>query len=189
MQIGYWTRARTSRGGSGRAVSRILSAPLARRRGSFVCAASTRDALRLRGTEAGRFAVPYLALHPMGFSVPRRLRAERWALTPPFHPYPAEAGRFVFCGTVRRDASRHRRPRVSQPNKPELRGIAPCGVRTFLPRTARAARERPSALPEPLPRYTGHAGATSAEPGETTEKGKPLGQASSVYGLASGTDE
>src|SRR5262245_43470933 len=23
----------------------------------------------------------------MGFSVPRRLLAERWALTPPFHPY------------------------------------------------------------------------------------------------------
>ena len=25
----------------------------------------------------------------MGFSVPRRLRFGRWALTPPFHPYPA----------------------------------------------------------------------------------------------------
>jgi hypothetical protein len=25
----------------------------------------------------------------MGFSVPPRLRLERWALTPPFHPYPA----------------------------------------------------------------------------------------------------
>ena len=36
---------------------------------------------------AGRSAVPYLALHPMGFSVPPRLRLERWALTPPFHPY------------------------------------------------------------------------------------------------------
>jgi len=38
---------------------------------------------------AGRSRVPYLALHPMGFSVPPRLRLERWALTPPFHPYPA----------------------------------------------------------------------------------------------------
>jgi len=28
-----------------------------------------------------------LALHPMGFAVPRRLRFERWSLTPPFHPY------------------------------------------------------------------------------------------------------
>jgi len=39
-------------------------------------------------TGAGRSEVPYLALHPMGFSVPPRLRLERWALTPPFHPYP-----------------------------------------------------------------------------------------------------
>ena len=36
---------------------------------------------------AGSSRVPYLALHPMGFSVPPRLRLERWALTPPFHPY------------------------------------------------------------------------------------------------------
>lgn len=38
-------------------------------------------------TEAGRFLVPYLALHPMGFSVPRCLRFERCAFTAPFHPY------------------------------------------------------------------------------------------------------
>ena len=40
-----------------------------------------------------------MALHPMGFSVPPRLRLERWALTPPFHPYPAlvaEAGAVCF---------------------------------------------------------------------------------------------
>src|SRR3954471_13348412 len=44
------------------------------------------------------------------------------------------AGRYVFCGTVRRDASRHRLPRISFPAKAEkLRGIAPFGVRTFLP--------------------------------------------------------
>jgi hypothetical protein len=89
--------------------------------------------------------VPYLALHPMGFSVPPRLRLERWALTPPFHPYPAcnfklksQARRFLFCGTVRRDASRHRLPRVSRSppsfvSSHRLRGIAPFGVRTFLP--------------------------------------------------------
>ena len=49
----------------------------------------TRPALAEHG--AGRSEVPYLALHPMGFSVPPRLRLERWALTPPFHPYPALA--------------------------------------------------------------------------------------------------
>jgi hypothetical protein len=37
--------------------------------------------------EAGGFNVSYLALLPMGFSVPPRLLLERWALTPPFHPY------------------------------------------------------------------------------------------------------
>jgi hypothetical protein len=34
---------------------------------------------------AGRSGIPYLALHPMGFSVPRRLRFARCALTAPFH--------------------------------------------------------------------------------------------------------
>ncbi len=86
----------------------------------------------------------------MGFSVPPRLRLERWALTPPFHPcHRAPRGlaavvaqwRFVFCGTVRRDTSRYRLPRVS-PALAELRGIAPCGVRTFLRWLAPAASLR-----------------------------------------------
>ena len=53
---------------------------------------------------AGRSGIPYLALHPMGFSVPRRLRFARCALTAPFHPYPRllrNAGGLIFCGTVR----------------------------------------------------------------------------------------
>ena len=72
--------------GFGRAVSRILSAPcggenhLSERPIPETCFAFTK-----RG--AGRSSVSYLALHPMGFSVPRRLRFARWALTPPFHPY------------------------------------------------------------------------------------------------------
>ena len=37
---------------------------------------------------AGRSGIPYLALHPMGFSVPRRLRFARCALAAPFHPCP-----------------------------------------------------------------------------------------------------
>src|SRR5882762_7434069 len=42
----------------------------------------------------------------MGFSVPARFPAQRWALTPPFHPcLRAEARRrFVFCGTFRQQA-------------------------------------------------------------------------------------
>jgi len=106
---------------------------------------------------AGRSKVPYLALHRTGFSVPPRLRSERWALTPPFHPYRAsrsqiwnsnlkfkDSGGLIFCGTIRWDASRHRHPRVSPsgrlaPTGPKLRGIPPYGVRTFLPALSRTA--------------------------------------------------
>ena len=53
---------------------------------------------------------PYSVLLPMGFTVPPLLPVARWALTPPFHPYPAnspavlnagqQAGWFAFCGTI-----------------------------------------------------------------------------------------
>ena len=36
---------------------------------------------------AGPALASYLALHHAGFSVPRLSPNERWALTPPFHPY------------------------------------------------------------------------------------------------------
>ncbi len=42
---------------------------------------------------------PYFILHRMGFTVRATLPPPRWALAPPFHPYPAEARRFAFCGT------------------------------------------------------------------------------------------
>src|SRR5690606_19891398 len=42
----------------------------------------------------------YSVLLPMGFTLPLLLPVARWALTPPFHPYPAHAGRVAFCGTV-----------------------------------------------------------------------------------------
>ena len=74
---------------------------------------------------------PYSVLLPVGFTLPSLLPATRWALTPPFHPYPAgsvarqraiqQAGRFPFCGTF---------PGVA----PAGRYPAPCfrGARTFL---------------------------------------------------------
>ncbi len=53
------------------------------------------------GHGAGHSEVPYLALHPMGFSVPRCLRSARWSLTPPFHPClsqrPAAATTSAVC--------------------------------------------------------------------------------------------
>ena len=57
----------------------------------------------------------------MGFSVPHGLRRERWSLTPPFHPYRSpckhELRRYILCGTVRQDASRHHFPHIS-PSEP-----------------------------------------------------------------------
>ena len=104
-------RPMDGKGSLGRAVSRILSARTAETgRGenhlSEQPVPGTPPAEA--GDEAGRFVVPYLALLPMGFSVPRRLLFERWALTPPFHPYlePAYAGprRYILCGTIRQRA-------------------------------------------------------------------------------------
>jgi hypothetical protein len=78
---------------------------------SFVCALAsgenhlsqqpvpgTRSAFADAG--AGRSRVPYLALHPMGFSVPPRLRLERWALTPPFHPCLFESSNRSLRGRI-----------------------------------------------------------------------------------------
>ena len=74
---------------------------------------------------------PYSVLLPVGFTMPSLSPATRWALTPPFHPYPAssaarlgagqQAGRYPFCGTF---------PGVA----PAGRYPAPCfpGARTFL---------------------------------------------------------
>ena len=43
---------------------------------------------------------PYSVLHPVGFTVPPLLPGTRCALAAPFRPYPSEAGRNPFCGTV-----------------------------------------------------------------------------------------
>ena len=83
----------------------------------------------------------------MGFSVPLQLLAERWAFTPPFHPYRfgrrrilvfqeprSLVGGLIFCGTFHRRAFQRSLPPVSLLTG--LSGIAPYGVRTFLPRFA-----------------------------------------------------
>jgi len=72
-------------------------------------------------------------LAPDGFSVPRRLRFAR-ALLP--HLFTLAASnrlrRFDFLWHCPSKGLATFRPRVSQPNGLELRGIAPFGVRTFL---------------------------------------------------------
>jgi hypothetical protein len=43
---------------------------------------------------------PYSVLHLVGFTVPALSPGPRCALAAPFRPYPAEAARCPFCGTV-----------------------------------------------------------------------------------------
>ena len=130
----------------GRAVSRILSAPKARGRESFVSAADTRNLSRLRGTWSGPLRGPLFGLAPDGVFRASALALGAVGSYPTFSPLPRlrcrSRGGLIFCGTFRRDASRHRLPRLSH-RRPSfvgpgrLRGIAPFGVRTFLlPRIA-----------------------------------------------------
>ena len=109
---------------------------------------------------AGRSGVSYLALHPMGFSVPPRLRLERCALTAPFHPYPhllRNAGGLIFCGTFRRKVFQLsarvylRRNRSYAASRPAVFGLSSPGLR----------RKRSSALPKPKKIYKRLAGLTS----------------------------
>ncbi len=53
-------------------------------------------------SKQGRAApsVTYLVFQPVRFTPPLVSPPMRWALTPPFHPYLAEARRYIFCGTI-----------------------------------------------------------------------------------------
>jgi hypothetical protein len=60
-----------------------------------------RAALLLRHKDGENLT--YLVFQPIRFTLPPRLLGARWALTPPFHPYPNAASwlrRYIFCGTV-----------------------------------------------------------------------------------------
>ena len=99
----------------GRAVSRFLSAFLRTER--IICLSSQYPKPVPRTERgAGSSSVSYLALHPMGFSVPPRLLLERWAFTPPFHPYrrPKPAAVYFLWHCPSKGFSAFR-PRVSRP--------------------------------------------------------------------------
>lgn len=94
----------------GRAVSRILSALAGK-------PAAERAIYLLRPNPEPQWdgppRAPYLVLLPMGFTVPPRLLLGRWALTPPFHPYPRNylGGLFsvaLSVGSPRPGVTRHR---------------------------------------------------------------------------------
>jgi hypothetical protein len=147
-----WRRPRPAapRNDSGRAVSRILSAPKNRGRGSFVLAAlpETRPAVRELERAAPRF--PIWPCTRRGFpcladcSASGELLPRLFTLAPPLR-----AGRFIFCGTLRGHACAGS-PRVSPPWR-----WAPGGVTRHralwcsdFPPPACDGRKRPSALPE-----------------------------------------
>ena len=108
-----------------------------RRRESFVSAADTRNPFHFRETWSGPLRGSLFGLAPDGVFRASRLTPGAVGSYSTFSPLPRHmrtcAGRFVFCGTIRQDASRHRCPRVSASQSSRLRGIAPYGVRTFLP--------------------------------------------------------
>lgn len=114
--------------------------------------------LLLSQNDTGRVWVPYLVLLPMRFSVPRNLRCGRWALTPPFHPYPSPlletGGLFSVALSVTPDFHPEF-PCVSPACRPGLHGIAPCGVRTFLPRLSPGAILHPSETGATIRRIAG----------------------------------
>ena len=78
-------------------------------------------------------------LHPVRFTVPSMSPSKRWALTPPFHPYPDSkpSGRSVFCGTG------YPVTRIFP-----LGSTVLVGVRTFLPPSPRLRRASPLNLEE-----------------------------------------
>src|ERR1044071_2240304 len=85
----------------------------------------TRGSCVARGFAAGRCGshlAASLALLRLGVAVPPRLRSGRWALTPPFHPYPClAAGAVCFLW-----------PFPSPHGAQALPGSLPVGARTFL---------------------------------------------------------
>jgi hypothetical protein len=107
MKRGQSFERMVKRGGIPRPVSRVLSKPQECFGRSFL---SERDhprplaAYPRRLNRGGRLLAAYLALLQLGFTVPFVLPRMRWALTPPFHPYPRlrEGGLFSVALSVTR---------------------------------------------------------------------------------------
>src|SRR6266404_5581822 len=131
----------------GRAVSRILSASLAGRREPFVWAAYTRNRFRLRETWSGQLRGPLFGLAPDGVFRASALALGAVGSYPTFSPLPCllrNPGGLSFCGTVRRQASRPGRLRVS----PTSRGYAASRPAVFGLSSPGSRRERSSTLPK-----------------------------------------
>lgn len=109
----------------GRAISRVLSLGYhlsGRNSFLFAHAAYPQDTGRAARLLLG-FAPDEVYRAPLSY-----LKSGRWALTPPFHPYPHEfiSGRYIFCGTI------CHRQAIRPASARELPGIMLYGARTFL---------------------------------------------------------
>src|SRR4051812_41919701 len=100
------------------------------------------------GTRSGQLLGFLFGLAPDGVFRASAITLGAVGSYPAFSPLPpAEAGGGLsFCGTFRRQVFQPCLPRVSFALRFGLRGIAPCGVRTFLPRLASEATLRPSKI-------------------------------------------
>ena len=81
---------------------------------------------------------PYSVLLPMGFTVPSALLQTRWALTPPFHPYPVipavslrngtEDGAVCFLWHFPWGRPRRALPGIVFPWSPDFPHLPPFGI-------------------------------------------------------------
>lgn len=96
---------------------------------------------------------PYSALLLVGLAMPGLLPNPRWALTPPFHPYPE--GRFHFCGAFPRVTPAGRYPAPLLRWSPDFPRVAP----------------RPSDLPRAF-QLSGWAHGVKGQPRAAARKGR-----------------
>ena len=112
-----------------RSISRVLSRTIIHLRPASPPACSD-----LPESTAGRsIRIPIWSCSEWGLPSPRLLPAARCALTAPFHPYLAEAGRYTFCCTFRRLT-------------PPRRYLAPCPVEPGLSSPGRNQKRSPDRL-------------------------------------------
>ncbi len=106
----------------------------------------------------------------MGFSVPPRLLSGRWALTPPFHPYPSTTlGAVCFLWHSPSRCLTASLPHISPPDdqKTAKTGYAASRPLVFGLSSPSLRRERFSALPKPVRTYVLGRGTQGGDCGPT----------------------
>jgi hypothetical protein len=144
-----------------------------RRRESFVWAADTRNPSAFAELERAAPGFPIWPCTRWGFPC-RVACASRGGLLHHLFTLAASNGlrRFDFLWHCPSESLSTSRPRVSQSNGLGLRGIAPCGVRTFLFRLAPKAILRPSKTNVKLPEIKNYSSRESSSAGVKQPNGK-----------------